>query len=148
MHREHSARVFRGPWPLNKDHWSFLSPLSSLLFFQTLDFLIFFVILITVQLTPILIHLQYMHWGLDLQVVCVLNQQFLLCLFKVVRGHHIKDKRLEGVLLFIWGLHVFTYALLQRPWVISLFLAALTKPSVMRFRLHHSHGNFQLNVWG
>lgn len=89
-----------------------------------------------------------MHWGLGLQVVCILNQQFLLCRFKVVRRHHIKHKRVEGGLLSIWGLQVFTYAPLQRPGVISLFLAALTKPSVMRFKLHHSHGNFQLNVWG
>lgn len=42
-----------------------------------------------------------MHWGLALQIVCVLSRQ-LLCLFNVP-GHSITDECLERV-LFLWGL--------------------------------------------
>lgn len=78
-----------------------LTFLSSLLFFQTLDFLILFHILITLHLTPIKfkINVEAMRslgsMGMQLSVS--------FCLFKVAHGHNLDDRCL-GRVLFILGL--------------------------------------------
>ena len=89
------ALAFEGEGPL-----VFLIFPSSLLFSQTLGFLILCVILITVQLIPVSVRLEC---SMDLiSRSCEHSAFSLLCLFKPAGGHNVNDESLVRVLL-IWG---------------------------------------------